>query len=204
MGQVCYSGRVRRFEVLGILAAGVLAACTFDGLDAYDHADDAAADSTLDVATPDVAQPEAGPADAATDGSVQDACVGCLPIECADAGACTAPSEICCAKVQGGFIDAGFGTLGGYACVASTSCKTFNDVPIHCSGPESCGSGEVCCGINSSIQGGNFCYLARSTVCRTACNAGEFVVGCDASAACPSGTTCTTSTCTLPGFPICK
>jgi len=204
LGQVCYSGGVRRFAVLGILVAGVLAACTFDGLDAYDHPDDAAADSTLDVVPQDVAQPDGGTSDAATDGPVQDACIGCLPIECADAGTCTAPAEICCGKVQGGFLDSGMGTLGGYACVSAGSCKALNEVPIACSGPESCSSGQVCCGISSSIRGGNFCYLARSTVCRTACNAGEFVVGCDASAACPTGTTCTTSTCTLPGFPICR
>ena len=184
----------------------MLAACTFDGLDAYDHPDDAAADGTVDVATAPEAgpQPDAGPADAAADGSVQDACIGCLPIECADAGTCTAPAEICCAKVQGALIEAGIGTLGAYACVANGSCKAFDDVPIACSGPESCSAGEVCCGTNSGIRSGNLCYLTRSTACRTACNTGEFVVGCDASADCPSGKTCMTSTCTLPGFPICR
>lgn len=175
-----------------------------------------------DQQSPDGSQPADASADntVAPDASVDapilfDAVTVDVPIKPADSkiqcgtAQCSAQNEICCYHVGS--------TIKQYECVASlANCAGQNDVPVSCSGTDNCASqgnpSFICCAEpdgpeNPAINCNNFTGAA-SVACKATCDPqqNEFQVGCSVQLqdCVDTQATCGVSTCSLPGFDICR
>jgi hypothetical protein len=118
---------------------------------------------------------------------------------------CSAQTQLCCHHT--GNINTPFECVAGF-----NDCKDTGDVPINCSTPANCASegdpGDVCCAEPGGppLNGGCTGFTSPSSVgCKATCTGqGEFIVGCTTQLDCPNTETCGQSTCSLPGYEICK
>lgn len=118
-------------------------------------------------------------------------------IQCGDTLTCDPHGSLCCEHT----------ITGRYECVASvTSCSDEGDVPIRCSGPDSCAAqghaGQVCCAY-SALFSGQACTRPIEVSCKPSCGGNDhFQVGCT-TGACGADEKCVASDCSMPGYDIC-
>ncbi len=118
-------------------------------------------------------------------------------IQCGDTLTCNPQGSICCDHT----------VTGRWECVANVlSCSDEGDVPIRCSGADSCAAqgheGQVCCA-HSALFAGQACTKPIEVSCRQTCGGDDhFQVGCTARA-CGADETCVASDCSMPGYDIC-
>jgi serine/threonine protein kinase len=118
-------------------------------------------------------------------------------IQCGDTLTCSPNGSICCEHT----------ITGRFECVANVlSCSSEGDVPIRCSGPDSCAAqgmaDGVCCAW-TALFSGQACTKPIEVSCQKTCGQPDhFKVGC-AKSNCAANEICANSDCSMPGYDIC-
>jgi hypothetical protein len=119
-------------------------------------------------------------------------------IQCGDTLTCNANGAICCEHT----------ITGRFECVANVlSCSNEGDVPIRCSGSDSCAAqgmpNAICCA-HAALFSDQVCIKPIEVSCQTSCSPIDHLkLGCKASGACAPNELCVNSTCSMPGYDIC-
>ncbi len=146
---------------------------------------DTSAESSADTEAGDAIAAEAAGPDASVPG-----------VSCPSAGQTTTcqSGEICCISTAG--------------LTQSGRCQQLNaptpctGIPVGCSSPADCKTGEVCCGTETATLFGTTTY--QNVTCKTSCAGFGQVAFCDPTVGgCGVGTSCQTST-LVPAYTVCR
>jgi hypothetical protein len=145
------------------------------------------------------------PKDAGRDVEPPDSGSKTSPIACSNAGACSAPKEVCC-RTQLAFMSY------SYACTSGAACMGAGTLAIPCDDANDCAvlgaPGQVCC---AELISTGQTLVASKLLCKppgqcTLQSTPTGVVVCDPKDpnACAGGQSCQLSMQTLPGYYICR